>query len=84
MGIIIWNANGAASEEFLRAVKEIIRVHKPDILGLLETRISGDRVDIICRKLGFDYWLRVEAHGYNGGIWCLWRERMEKEILETL
>lgn len=69
MNIVIWNLKGAAPQEFLRTVKEILEVHKPDILGLLETRVSGKKGDIICRKLSFDYWLRVETVGYSRGIW---------------
>ncbi|MBA0838857.1 hypothetical protein Goarm_004645, partial [Gossypium armourianum] len=42
--------------------------HKPDIICLLETRVSGSKADKIIAKLGFQYSHRVEAIGYAGGI----------------
>ena len=68
---------------FLITTKDIIRIHKPTILGLLETRVSGEKADTVCRKLGFDYWVRVEALGFSGGIWVLWKECMKVDILKT-
>ena len=69
MDMIIWNYNGAASRSFLCTLKDVIHRYKPGILGLLETKVSGQRqADDICNKLGFDYWVRVEALGFNGGI----------------
>lgn len=71
MSIIIWNVNGAASWDFMRTVKGIIRTQNPDILELLETRVSGIKANFIYMKLGFTEWIRVEALGYSGGIWLL-------------
>ena len=81
--IIVWNSNGAASREFLRTEKEIIRTNKPTIFGLFEIKVSGVKADSICRKLGFDEWIRVEALGYSGGIWVFWNECMKVEIFSV-
>lgn len=43
-------------------------------MALLETRASGNKADLIVKRLGFNNWLRVEATGYAGGIWLLWNE----------
>ena len=37
--------------------KEILKVHKPYIFGVLETRVSKAKANMICNKLGFDQWL---------------------------
>lgn len=47
-------------------------IHKPDIVALLETRISGETAMKACRKIGQTNWVRVEADGFRGGIWLLW------------
>lgn len=47
-------------------------MHKPKVLGLLEPRTSGVQVDEICRKIGFDNWVCVEAVGFSEGIWIFW------------
>ena len=38
-------------------------MHNLDILIILEPKIQGSQVDEVCRKLGFDDWIRVEGWG---------------------
>ena len=59
MNILIWNTNETTSQGFRRTLKEFIRIHKPEIVGLLGTKVSGYKADNFCNKLGFDYWVRV-------------------------
>ncbi|XP_019150525.1 PREDICTED: uncharacterized protein LOC109147318 [Ipomoea nil] len=35
--------------------------------------VSGDQANRICSSFGFNDWIRVEAVGYSGGIWLLWK-----------
>ena len=63
--------------------KDIIRVKKHDMIGLVETKTSGKQADSICKKIGFDYWVRVEAVGFSGGIWVFWKEHLGVELLVT-
>lgn len=60
-----------------------MNVHKPKILGLLEPRVSGDQADGICKRIGLENWVRVEAVGFSGGIWVFWSEELAVEILYT-
>lgn len=83
MKIITWNSQGAASKGFLRAAKWIIDIYNPDIFCLLETKTSGSRATDICMKLNFAKWARVEAIGYSGGIWTMWREGLHVDILSS-
>lgn len=46
------------------------------ILVLVETQVNGFRADMICLKMGFDHWFRVEAVGFSGGIWVFWYNSM--------
>ncbi|XVF63210.1 hypothetical protein PTKIN_Ptkin09bG0069600 [Pterospermum kingtungense] len=39
--------------------------------------VSGDQTDVICRKIGFDYWIRVKAVAFSGGIWIFWNDRLQ-------
>lgn len=41
---------------------------------LLESRISGEMADAVCKKLGKNKCIRSKACGFNGGIWVLWDE----------
>ncbi|CAN1185259.1 hypothetical protein LINPERHAP2_LOCUS37442 [Linum perenne] len=44
----------------------------PDVVILVEPKISGTTADRVCRRLGFDEFQREEAVGFSGGIWVLW------------
>lgn len=83
MKILSWNCQGAASNEFLRVARDIFRRHSPDFFTLIEPRISGTHADMVCRKMGFKNWTRVEALGYSGGIWVLWNEKYEASVVYT-
>lgn len=83
MKIFIWNCQGATSRAFRRTVKNHLRDHKPCIACLLEPRVFGNHANDICFSLDFDKWLRVEAFGFSGDIWVLWKESILVEVLQT-
>lgn len=73
MSVISWNCQGIGNRETSRIVKTLISTHRPDILVLLEPKISGDKANKVCRELNFDDWVRVESVGYSGGVWLFWK-----------
>ncbi|KAJ8431348.1 hypothetical protein Cgig2_002071 [Carnegiea gigantea] len=54
--IIIWNIRTAGNKHFLNEFKEHIRLHKPQIVALMETHISGDRMEEVAwtKYIGFE------------------------------
>nr|GMD60351.1 uncharacterized protein LOC109181278 [Ipomoea batatas] len=40
--------------------------HRPEILGIMEPKVSSAHANSICMKLGFSDWVRVEAVGFSG------------------
>jgi len=74
MNILVWNVQGAGSKQFQNVLQEHIRRHRPSIMALVETRISGSKAQAICNSTGFRRNFRVEAQGFQGGIWVLWHE----------
>lgn len=78
-----WNCQGAAAHGFMRILKDILHKHNPDIFGLLEPKVSGNQADRICKNIGYDHWVRVEAFGFSGGIWIFWRDNILVEIMAT-
>ncbi|XP_019160127.1 PREDICTED: uncharacterized protein LOC109156749 [Ipomoea nil] len=73
----------AGGKSFLRALKNLLKVYKPDILGLFEPKVSGVQADNICKKLGFSDRVRVEALGFSGGIWVFWKSPAQVTVLYT-
>lgn len=81
ISIMFWNVQGAASTKFRRSFKTIVRNYNPSLVVLLEPRISGAKADDFIRQSGFENSHRVEAVGFAGGIWVLWRNFIEVEVL---
>ncbi|KAL2926259.1 putative RNA-directed DNA polymerase from transposon X-element [Bienertia sinuspersici] len=69
---MIWNVQGAGNREFLRALKELVRTHRPKVLTLVETHMGGEHAARVASILGFDGHTRVDAQGFSGGIWVYW------------
>ncbi|KAG8636043.1 hypothetical protein MANES_16G093425v8 [Manihot esculenta] len=83
MIVTTWNCRGSISSKFSQAFFQYKKLYKSDIFYLLETKVSGDNTNQICRKLGYDNWIRVEAVGYNGGIWIMWTKNFFRLQLST-
>lgn len=47
----------------------------------MEPRISGSKADNFIKNNGFDKSHQVEAKGFSGGIWILWKDLFEVEII---
>ncbi|KAJ4839542.1 hypothetical protein Tsubulata_046678 [Turnera subulata] len=71
-------SNGAGKPNFVRNFKALVLEHKPEIVVLVEPRISGGRADRIIRCLGFQNSYRVEARGFVGGD--KWRKYLWENI----
>ncbi|KAL4272914.1 hypothetical protein GQ457_13G010250 [Hibiscus cannabinus] len=50
-----------------------------DIVAVMEPRISGRTADNFIKRSSFEFSYRVEAHGFSGGIWVLWRNTVKLE-----
>ncbi|MBA0776878.1 hypothetical protein Gotri_011819 [Gossypium trilobum] len=72
-----------ASKKFLRFLREYNREYKSDIIGLLETRVSGSKVDLVIASLSFQRSHWVEAIDFSGGIWVGWKETIQVEIMRS-
>ncbi|XP_074283605.1 uncharacterized protein LOC141608145 [Silene latifolia] len=68
-----WNVQGAGSVSFLAMLKEIIRVNKPQVLALVETRISGETAQRVCDHINYGGKTKVDVEGFSGSIWLFWK-----------
>lgn len=69
ISLMIWNVQGAGSNSFAASLKELVQIHKPEVLALLETHMGGDRARQIASILKFSGHTRVDACRFSGGIW---------------
>ncbi|XP_058002232.1 uncharacterized protein LOC131179409 [Hevea brasiliensis] len=57
--------------------------HKPSLIAVLESHISGRRADDVIKKLSVLHSHRVKVNGFLGGIWLLWNKEWSVTILEN-
>lgn len=50
---MVWNVQGAGSQSFVVALKELIRIHKPVVFVLVETHMAGHQEEKIATILGY-------------------------------
>ncbi|KAL4383861.1 hypothetical protein GQ457_15G017010 [Hibiscus cannabinus] len=72
---------GALDPILNRVFRMIMTDKKPDVVAMFEPRISGGDTDHFIRRTGFEFSYRVEAHGFSGGIWILWRDSVWFDVL---
>ena len=80
---MFWNSQGAASPSFRRSFSALVQNYKPSLVVLMEPRISGYKADHFIKRSGFDksYW--VEAEGFSCGIWVIWKDLFQVEIVAS-
>ncbi|KAJ8426906.1 hypothetical protein Cgig2_033461 [Carnegiea gigantea] len=66
--ILAWNVHGARNKYFLQEFNKHLRIHRPQFVALLETDISGERAEEVCRRSGYDHWYRSELTGFIGDM----------------
>ena len=81
--IMFWNVQGASSPNFRRAFKTVTHSYLPSMVVLMEPRCSGKKANEFILASGFGWSHRIEARGYAGGIWILWKDNFNVVILKN-
>ncbi|KAL2896023.1 RNA 2' 3'-cyclic phosphodiesterase [Bienertia sinuspersici] len=74
VSFLVWNVQGAGSQAFWAALREVLRVKNPTVVALLETHMGGDHAKALATKPGFRGHMRMDAQGFS-------RERNNKPLL---
>ncbi|XP_028092237.1 uncharacterized protein LOC114292475 [Camellia sinensis] len=72
MDMIIWNCRGTGNARFRRTLRELVSLHKPDMLVLMETKVELHTMGMFFNNLGYTASTHVDPIGRSGGIWILW------------
>ncbi|KAJ8430142.1 LOW QUALITY PROTEIN: hypothetical protein Cgig2_026760 [Carnegiea gigantea] len=78
MKLFVWNVRGAGNRHFLNEPKEYLRLHRPHLLVLLETYISGDRANEF-----HEQFITIEVNGLQASSWLLTAIYMSPNQLKT-
>ncbi|CAN1729936.1 LINE-1 reverse transcriptase homolog [Linum perenne] len=81
MIIISWNCRGLGQPRAVRALSELVKVHRPDVIFLSETLVQKQKMEEIRIKLKFDGCFVVDPIGRSGGLCVLWKEGSRIDVL---
>lgn len=81
--IFLWNCQGCVNRKFIRAFREYKVEHNPDIVCLVEPRVSGQKANFIIEQLGFNFSHWVDSVGFSGGILVLWKDSLRIRIIKN-
>ncbi|KAA3472638.1 reverse transcriptase [Gossypium australe] len=66
MKILSWNVRGLGKSRTMRCLKNKLRHIQPQILFLMETKVTSKRMESIRRRCGFTNGIDVDAVGSRG------------------
>lgn len=78
---LVWNVQGAVSLNFPKVMKEYMHEFNPNMMVLVETRVSGAATNQVIFNIGMLKSHRVVAKGFSGWIWVLWMEYVKVVVL---
>lgn len=82
MLIMVWNCRGLGRSVAVRALNELIRSNRPDVIFLSKTKLNDTtNFDSICKQLGFSMFHSVPAQGSSGGLLLCWRDYIQIDVL---
>lgn len=81
MRILHWNCQGLGSPLTVPYLQDIRKVHKPDIIFLIETKNVDNVVYKLVKDLGYEHSFVVSAKGSSGGLGIMWNDRVKINFL---
>ena len=72
MDILCFNYRGIGQPETVREIYDLIRLHRPALVFLSETKVSDKRAQDLKLRLGFSNAFGVKARGLSGGLVLYW------------
>ncbi|XP_059437358.1 uncharacterized protein LOC132170396 [Corylus avellana] len=79
MKVLAWNCRGLARSPTIRALRALIRSHRPDLIFLSETKTPSSHFRSSLIGLGFFAWLEVPPVGLQGGLFLSWKGGVDIE-----
>lgn len=49
--------------------RELMKVHRPSVVVLMEPRVSGAVAEGVCKCMGKNRWIRSEVCRFSRGVW---------------
>ncbi|KAL0401242.1 UNVERIFIED_CONTAM: hypothetical protein Slati_4154100 [Sesamum latifolium] len=76
MKILSWNCQGIGPPWTVRTLTELVKLHRPNLVFLSETKCKARRVDRIKNVVSYNG-IGVDSVGKGGGLALLWRKDID-------
>lgn len=83
MKILSWNCRGLGNSRAVRALGDLVKSRKPNILFLIETLSTSDRIKKLSSKLGYDNVWIIDCIGRSGGLALLWDRSIQCSVFDS-
>jgi exonuclease III len=80
MIVISWNCRGLGNPRTVRDLRRMVKVKRPILVFLMETKLKQKKMEKIRCLLGFQNLFVVDSNGRSGGLALLWKEEAGLEI----
>jgi hypothetical protein len=80
MIILSWNCRGLGNPQIVQFLRRLVKMKKPQLVFLMETRLQQNKADQVRSNLGFDNCFVVGSRGKSGGLMLLWNSSSGVEI----
>ncbi|KAL0444690.1 UNVERIFIED_CONTAM: hypothetical protein Slati_2191700 [Sesamum latifolium] len=76
MKILVWNCQGMGPPWTVRTLTELIRLHRPGLIFVSETKCKAMRCDRVKDAVNY-FRVGVDLIGKGGGLLLLWRKDID-------
>ncbi|KAL0439100.1 UNVERIFIED_CONTAM: hypothetical protein Slati_2393000 [Sesamum latifolium] len=76
MILLSWNCQGLGPPWTVRTLKDLIQLHRPDLVFISETKCKSRRCDRIKNLVNY-HRVGVDSVGKGGGLLLLWRKDID-------
>ncbi|KAL0411507.1 UNVERIFIED_CONTAM: putative mitochondrial protein [Sesamum latifolium] len=79
MSLVVWNCQGLGNPWTVKGLRDLLRVHKPRLVFLAETKCSVSQIEVVKRRLNL-FGVCVNPAGRSGGLALLWQKSIEVQL----
>ncbi|XP_015879387.3 uncharacterized protein LOC107415557 [Ziziphus jujuba] len=80
MKFLSWNCRGLGHPRVINVFKSLVRKSNLSCVFLCETKGGRDRLEKVCRSLGYHNMEIIEAKGNAGGLCLMWSDDVNLKI----